>query len=393
MHSPDADIIFAGGGLASCLTALRIAEAFPDKSILIVEAGDKLCGNHTWSFHLTDLNADELKLVEPMIAYHWPGQQVIFPDFNRKLSTGYASLTSESVRSHVKRTKNITSKEKSAISEVCEASVALEDGQVIEAPCIIDGRGFRPDEALILGFQKFIGLELELREPHGEAVPTIMDASVEQFDGYRFVYTLPFDEQTVLIEDTRYSDHSSLDEKSIVADIKDYARSKGWKIKKVVRQENGVLPITLGHDFERFWRNRPAGIAPIGLRAALFHPTTGYSLPNSVKLADKIAAMQGTMTTGAVRDLVEAHARQLSRRQSFYRFLNRMLFKAAEPGLRWKVLSRFYKLSQGLIERFYSENLTFADRSRILIGKPPVPVSAAINCISEKSVFQKTELA
>ena len=80
MHSPDADIIFAGGGLASCLTALRICEAFPEKSILIIEAGDQLCGNHTWSFHRTDLNAEEFKLVEPMIAYRWPGQQVIFPD-------------------------------------------------------------------------------------------------------------------------------------------------------------------------------------------------------------------------------------------------------------------------------------------------------------------------
>ncbi|MEM7464322.1 MAG: lycopene beta-cyclase CrtY [Pseudomonadota bacterium] len=393
MHSPDADIIFAGGGLASCLTALRVSEAFPEKSILIIEAGDQLCGNHTWSFHRTDLNAEEFKLVEPMIAYRWPGQQVIFPDFHRKLSTGYASLTSESVRNHVKKRKNIATKAKRAIAEIHETSVTLEDGQALNAPCIIDGRGFRPDEAMILGFQKFIGLELELEEPHGEAIPTIMDASVEQFDGYRFVYTLPFDDRTVLIEDTRYSDHATLDEKSIVADIKDYARSKGWKIKKIVRQEDGVLPITLGHDCGRFWRDCPAETAPIGLRAGLFHPTTGYSLPNSVKLAGKIAAIEGPMTTGAVRELVEAHAHQLSRQQSFYRFLNRMLFKAAEPGLRWKVLSRFYKLSQGLIERFYSDNLTFADRSRILIGKPPVPVSAAISCISEKSVFQKTELA
>lgn len=393
MHSPDADIIFAGGGLASCLTALRISETDSGLSILIIEAGDQLCGNHTWSFHLTDLNAEELKLVEPMIAYRWLGQQVIFPDFHRKLSTGYASLTSGSVREHVKNRKNITVIENSPVAEVHENYVKLQNGQKIEAPCIIDGRGFRPDDALILGFQKFIGLELMLKEPHGEAIPTIMDASVEQYDGYRFVYTLPFDEQTVLIEDTRYSDHSTLDEESIVADIEDYARSKGWKIKKVLRQENGVLPITLGHDFERFWRNCPAGTAPIGLRAGLFHPTTGYSLPNSTKLAGKIAAMKGPLTTNAVRELVEAQARQLSRKQSFYRFLNRMLFKAAEPGLRWKVLSRFYKLSQGLIERFYSEDLTFADRSRILIGKPPVPVSAAIGCISEKSVFQKTELA
>lgn len=51
------------------------------------------------------------------------------------------------------------------------------------------------------------------------------------------------------------------------------------------------------------------------------------------------------------------------------------------------MLERFYRLSPGLIQRFYAARLTKWDKARILIGKPPVPISAAIKCIGESSVF------
>jgi lycopene beta-cyclase len=35
-------------------------------------------------------------------------------------------------------------------------------------------------------------------------------------------------------------------------------------------------------------------------------------------------------------------------------------------------------LNEDLVERFYAARSTFPDKTRILIGKPPVPVSKAI---------------
>ena len=64
-----------------------------------------------------------------------------------------------------------------------------------------------------------------------------------------------------------------------------------------------------------------------------------------------------------------------------------MLFRACAPGDRYKVLERFYRLSPGLIQRFYAARLTKWDKARLLIGKPPVPIPAAIKCIGESSVF------
>ena len=57
--------------------------------------------------------------------------------------------------------------------------------------------------------------------------------------------------------------------------------------------------------------------------------------------------------------------------------LGAMLF-GAPPGQRRQVFPRFYRLDQGLIERFYAARSTLPDRARILCGKPPVPLRAAL---------------
>jgi len=64
--------------------------------------------------------------------------------------------------------------------------------------------------------------------------------------------------------------------------------------------------------------------------------------------------------------------------------LNRMLFRAARPDQRYRVLERFYRLPQPLIERFYAGETTLADKARILSGKPPVPIGAALTCLVER---------
>ena len=55
----------------------------------------------------------------------------------------------------------------------------------------------------------------------------------------------------------------------------------------------------------------------------------------------------------------------------FERMLTRMLFNAADPPQRWRVMQRFYRLPEPLIERFYAGRLTALDKLRIVTGKPP----------------------
>jgi lycopene beta-cyclase len=58
-----------------------------------------------------------------------------------------------------------------------------------------------------------------------------------------------------------------------------------------------------------------------------------------------------------------------------------MLLGAASPGERWRVMQRFYRLPEGLVERFYAGGSNMMDKARILAGKPPVPLGAALTAI------------
>ena len=259
----------------------------------------------------------------------------------------------------------------------------LEDGDRLEADCVIDARGFQQSDALALGYQKFVGLEVETEAPHGIVDPVIMDASVDQLDGYRFIYLLPFSPTRLLIEDTRYADGLEQDQRAYERAIQDYATQQGWTIARTVRRESGVLPITLAHDAERFWSEAPEDVPQVGMRAALFHPTTGYSLPDAVRVAN-IVAEAWPIDSPDLAKRIKTHALERHRSQGFYRLLNRMLFRAAKPDRRHLVLQRFYRLPQPLIERFYAGESTNMDIARILTGKPPVPIHKALACLRER---------
>ncbi len=72
-------LVFVGGGLANTLIALRIAESRPDVSLLILERGSSIGGNHTWSFHGSDLAARQMEWIRPLIDYSWNGYSIRFP--------------------------------------------------------------------------------------------------------------------------------------------------------------------------------------------------------------------------------------------------------------------------------------------------------------------------
>jgi lycopene beta-cyclase len=217
-----------------------------------------------------------------------------------------------------------------------------------------------------------------------------MDAATPQHDGYRFIYILPYSDHSALVEDTRYADGAQLNRRAIRADIVDYCRSREWKIARIIREEKGVLPIALAGDIDAYLSEVPSGIALAGMRAALFHPLTGYSLPDAAALADLIAA-QRDLSGPALARLTRIRSAQVWRQRGYYRLLCRMLFSAADPSDRYKVLQRFYRLPKPLIERFYAGKLQARDKARILVGKPPVPIRRAMNCVNEHNYLRRMQ--
>jgi lycopene beta-cyclase len=376
MNGPPYDLILAGGGLANGLIAWRLALQQPGLRILLLEGGERLGGNHTWSFHDSDLDPAQRAWIAPLVTQRWPRYDVIFPDHARTLEGAYASIASNDFARVIAAELGPALRLNARIATVSPTRVELESGEVLQARAVIDGRGMRPSARLALGWQTFLGQEMVLANPHGLSAPIIMDASVEQQGGYRFVYVLPFDTHRLLIEDTHYVDSAAWEPERLRANIAAYARARGWRIAGVVREEEGRLPIVLAGDFDDYWKDL-AGQPSVGLRAGLFHSTTGYSLPLAVRLAGRIAAMRDIDAPGLFAAIRDEASREW-RRQRFFRLLNRMLFLAGSPDRRWRVMQRFYRLPAPLIAHFYAGRLSLKDKARLLSGKPPVPVGQAL---------------
>ncbi len=195
----------------------------------------------------------------------------------------------------------------------------------------------------------------------------------------------------MLIEDTYYSDTPELDAARLGAAVEAYAATQGWQTARIIRREAGVLPITLAGDIDQHWRSMGTEIPRSGLRAWLFHATTGYSLPNAMRLAEEIARAP-QLSSAAIAQLIEARSRATWKTQAIFRLLNRSMFLAADPAGRVRILDRFYsKLPTASIERFYAGALRKTDIAMlmaIMATKPPVNIGRAIACLSETSSWE-----
>jgi lycopene beta-cyclase len=378
-------LLIAGGGLSGCLAALAMARARPEVPILLVEEGESFGGNHLWSFFDADVEPDDRWILEGLISHCWQGYYVAFPEHSRKLKAGYNSLRSVDLDKLVReRLRPDQYRLGTKIAAVRDNELLLLGGEKIRADGAIDARGAANLSMLDLGWQKFVGRVYRFARPHGVDRPVIMDATVEQVDGYRFVYCLPFSETRMLVEDTYYSDSPELDAAAVGARLDAYLVKRRWQAAELEREETGVLPVAMGGDFGSFWRVGGARVAKFGMRGGFFHPTTGYTLPDAVRTAS-LLAKQRDLTGAVLHNVFEAYAAQLWKKRDFYRTLNTMLFRAAEPAQRYKVLERFYTLDPGLISRFYAGQSSMLDRMRILSGKPPVPVGKAVSALKQRA--------
>lgn len=367
------DLILVGGGLANGLLAWRLAMTRPDVSFALLEAGPSLGGNHTWCFHGTDVTRAQLEWLWVLCSKSWPSHDVVFSGAPRRLGGGYHAIRSEGFHGKLAERLGDRVRLRAPVRELSATSVTLATGETLAARAVIDGRGISAAPAWPCGYQKSVGLDVELEAPHALEVPLLMDARVAQLDGFRFVSLLPWDERRLLVEDTAYTNDAHLDLAAIRARALASLAAQGLTVRRVLREEAAALPIPLG------------GAAPtlehpvVGVPAGLFHASTGASLPMAVDVAHALPQLPA-LDAASLTAWLSAHAQRHWASQGFYRMLNRVLFTAAEPEARVRLFEAFYAHGEGTVARFSAGTLTPLDKLKILArAAPTVPGLRAVH--------------
>ncbi len=368
------DYILVGGGLQAGLLILAIRYHQPRSTVLLIEKDAQLAGNHTWSFHATDIPAAARLWCADLPATYWDGYSVIFPDYQRHVELKYASMASRDFARIVRECeevdafrRHLTIMNGQTVTTITPQHVVTESGQQIEGTVVIDCRGpthVPCASTSAAGFQKFHGIEVEIGQDWPRDIPDLMDSRLCQNDGFRFRYILPFSRRRILVEDTCFSDNRRLDAAECRRQSEGYLRQQGIRDWTILRQESGCLPMPYG-DHEG-----PQATLPLrgGYAGGWFHAATGYSFSLAVRFAEAVANVLPEEASASVQQLKASHEFQ----SQFARFLNRMLFRMVRPETRWQLFRRFYRvLSEEAIARFYAHEFTRADAAKLVIGLPP----------------------
>ncbi len=374
------DYILVGGGLQSGLIVLALQYYQPKATVLILERSAQLGGNHTWSFHPKDVSAKADHWLKQAVEYRWPSYCVRLSQFRKTVDLSYASISSEYFSAVI--TRSLEGRQCGAIrtntvvTEIIEKEVTTSTGERFLGRLVLDCRGPESSKELPYaktGYQKFWGFEITLKADWPFEVPIVMDDCVGQTDGFRFIYTLPFERRRVLVEDTRFSNEPAIDRDECLAQVRKYLASIGVVDWSIQREEHGILPMPISAELLPGTNARAGegmGVASIrgGYAGGWFHAATGYSFPLAVAFSETIARTTPEQAHLEVSRLAIEHRS----RSKFGRFLNRLLFRLVKPQARYQIFRRFYKvLSNDAIARFYSHRFTRWDAFRIVVGWPP----------------------
>ncbi len=357
-------VLIAGGGLAGSLAAIAMVKMRPEVPILLVEEGDTFGGGRTSVFFESDIDEADRWLIEPIATHSWEGYYVSFPGNSRKIKAPCFAVRGADLDRLVRETLRPDQYRLGTKAvAVRDNELVLLGGERVKADGAIDARGAANLSMLELGWYKYFGREYSFSAPHRVDRPVLMDATVDQVGGYRFLRCTPFSETRMLVEDCYHSHAPELDGALSAERLDHYIAMRGWKDGTVERETSGILPLAVGGDFASFWRVGGARVARFGLRGGFFQPTTGSTLPDAVRNAT-ILTEQREFAGESLHDLFEAEAHALWRRRELQRSFNATLLQA-RPEDRRAVFENVYRLDAPLIGRFHAGRTGVLDRVRL----------------------------
>lgn len=284
------DFIICGGGMSGLSLAYYLVNSsLENKEILIIEPSEKDTNDRTWAFWDKGCNP-----FESIVYRKW--DSVNFYDTNRKKQhLNIGKYTYKVIRGIDFYEFIIPRLKESGRVKWCKDSVAhISDDQTYATVETATGEKFKatyvfdstyklklnlPENYNLLQHFKGVVVETEVAFFNAE-IPDMMNFGVEQKnEECRFIYILPFNEKTALIEYTLFSE-SLLSPEAYDAELNDYI-SNNLKLPayKVLEDEFGVIPMT-DEPTDEF---PSAHVVRIGTAGGSTNPATGYTFQSTQK--------------------------------------------------------------------------------------------------------------
>ena len=371
------EFVILGAGCSGLSLCYYLLERGVDAPILILDRKRTFEDDRTWCFW--DVESTPFS---QLASKEWRSWEFISPGRSVVQITNrypYKCVTGRDFYKHVltrlAESQNVTLRLGEEVNCCTE-----ENGQVrVETPSgilrarqVFDGRGLSPGSLTFQEArrratwvpQKFVGLRVRANRPVFDPERcTLMDFSVDQSRGLRFVYVLPMGEREALVENVYLSEApiSQAEHRAEIGAYLDSLHGLSRNKYEVFGEERGYIPMT---DYA-FPRRLGERIHNIGMLGGETRPSTGYTF---VRIQRHCRALAAAIVSGG-EPPERIHLRRLDLLDSlFLRFLRE------RPGECPEVYRRMFAgVPPDALVRFLTERSTPLDEARIIRALPKSP--------------------
>ena len=379
------DYIICGGGMAGLSLAYYLkTSTLAHHSILIIEPQEKDKNDRTWAFWENTENTFEQILYKRwssvcFVDAYGKSQVLDIKNYQYKLLRGIDFYNF--VIGELKKFGNIEWL-KDSVKSIDDndnfATVTTTNGTQFQAKYVFDSTyklklDNRKNHNLL---QHFKGLVIKSVEPiFNPSLPDMMNFGVEQYNDCRFIYVLPFDEHTAIVEYTLFTENL-LQEKEYDIELKKYISEKlQLSNYQILEEEFGVIPMS----------DEPTNEFPskhvvrIGTAGGYTNPATGYTFQNTQKRLKGIVESLEKTGSPIIKDA------WFKKRFLFYAsVLLNVLEQKRQPAA--EVFTRLYERNHpSQIFKFLDGETNFWEEIKIMYStKKPIFIAAVFDVIKRK---------
>ncbi|CAN5740346.1 lycopene cyclase family protein [soil metagenome] len=371
------EYVIVGAGCAGLSLCCYLLEQGVTEPILILDAKGEFTDDRTWCFWDVETTPFSHLAAKRWSSWtvHADGATVEHKSKDHPYQCLTAADFYDNALDRIARPGNVTLHLNEAVRSYkehdYETFVLTEKGSYT-AGHVFDGRGMPPDSPTfqqarrqaIWVPQKFLGLRIRSRKPvFDPAQCKLMDFSVSQQRGLRFVYVLPLSEREALIENV-YLSEADISTDGHRSELENYifdAYDLSPEDYVVDDEERGYIPMT-DYAFPRRLGERAYSIGMLGGES---RPSTGYTF---LRIQRYCRALAENIVAGREppRRLDPARYKLLDK--VFLRFMNEHPEKC--PAVYRQM---FTGLPPDTLVRFLTEKSTLSDDLRLVLAMPKMP--------------------